>query len=256
MTHKKYITVSIALVVIALIIGLSVGLTREKEDDVPANVHEPALVVSNLDIFDKAVALIESSDRHSKVLPSGESMSYRKYNVGQPHVLVMLPGYVCNDAMFSIIAVLPEFEDHHIIAVNPVGWVGTSMNTPISSHEEDADEVVELLKLIGVKNAMVGGFSTDGFSVFDEDANPVSAEDSAAFYASIFTDDMDGAAFYEVLKTFSSNPSRLPSPEHEITTYLVEEKYLARNFPQLSWSSSTAAQMSGKIEAMVNNVYG
>ena len=56
----------------------------------------------NLETFDKAVALIESTPRQFKDLPSGETISYREYNKGQPHTLVMLPGYVCDDALFSV----------------------------------------------------------------------------------------------------------------------------------------------------------
>ena len=147
----------------------------------------------NLATFDKAVALIESTPRQFKDLPSGETISFREYNKGQPHTLVMLPGYVCDDALFSvrtteglstlcgyifshafssffasttptqIIAVLPEFQDHHIVAVNPRGWNGSSMNTPIYSHEDNADEVMELLKLLKIENAMVGGYSSGKF---------------------------------------------------------------------------------------------
>lgn len=56
----------------------------------------------NLATFDKAVALIESTPRQFKDLPSGETISFREYNKGQPHTLVMLPGYVCDDALFSV----------------------------------------------------------------------------------------------------------------------------------------------------------
>ena len=56
----------------------------------------------NLATFDKAVALIESTPRQFKDLPSGETISFREYNKGQPHTLVMLPGYNCDDALFSV----------------------------------------------------------------------------------------------------------------------------------------------------------
>ena len=56
----------------------------------------------NLATFEKAVALIESTPRQFKDLPSGETISFREYNKGQPHTLVMLPGYVCDDALFSV----------------------------------------------------------------------------------------------------------------------------------------------------------
>ena len=56
----------------------------------------------NLATFDKAVVLIESTPRQFKDLPSGETISFREYNKGQPHTLVMLPGYVCDYALFSV----------------------------------------------------------------------------------------------------------------------------------------------------------
>ena len=57
----------------------------------------------------------------------------------------------------KIIDVLLELQDHHIIAVIPRGWNGSSMNTPTTSHEVNADEFMELLKLIEIEKAMAGG---------------------------------------------------------------------------------------------------
>ena len=34
------------------------------------------------------------------------------------------------------------------------------MHTPIYSHEENADEIMELLKLMKIEKAMVAGYST------------------------------------------------------------------------------------------------
>jgi len=34
------------------------------------------------------------------------------------------------------------------------------MNTPIDNHEDNADEIMELLKILGIEKAMVGGYST------------------------------------------------------------------------------------------------
>ncbi|KAL7543772.1 hypothetical protein ACHAXR_013085 [Thalassiosira sp. AJA248-18] len=175
--------------------------------------------------------------------------------MGQSHVLVMLPGYLCDDTLFSIIAVLPEFRDHHIIAVNPLGWNGSSMKTPITSHEENADQVVDLLNAMGIKEAMVGGFSTgggiafhmaqkypdmisaaflfhsiplNGYKVFDESGKPVIAEDMATSVANLWPDDManDHDALYEQFKLYSSNPAGLPSPEHSIFAHLAKGKAL------------------------------
>lgn len=47
------------------------------------------------------------------------------------------------------------------------------MNRKISSHEENADEVVELLKLLNIENVMVGGHSTgeiSSYEVSDQDS--------------------------------------------------------------------------------------
>ena len=57
---------------------------------------------SNMAIFDDAVALIESTPRQCKALLSGETMSYREYNKGQPYILVMLPGYASDDSWPSV----------------------------------------------------------------------------------------------------------------------------------------------------------
>ena len=67
---------------------------------------------SNVEIFDRASALLESTDLQSKVLSSGETMSYREYNKGKPHKIVMLPGYMCNDAWFSVRATFRIFSFH------------------------------------------------------------------------------------------------------------------------------------------------
>lgn len=97
-TGRNFIFVLLLLVAIALIIGLSVGLTR-KDDSTKTST------ATNLEIFDSALKLIESTPRYEKELPSGETMSYREYNAGQPsgsHVLVLLPGYNCDDTLFSV----------------------------------------------------------------------------------------------------------------------------------------------------------
>lgn len=61
-----------------------------------------ATINPNLEIFDKAVALIESTPCQSKVLSSGEVLSYRVYNPGMVHTIVMIPGYCCDDILFSV----------------------------------------------------------------------------------------------------------------------------------------------------------
>lgn len=61
-----------------------------------------ATINPNLEIFDKAVALIESTPCQSKVLSSGEVLSYRVYNPGMAYTIVMIPGYCCDDILFSV----------------------------------------------------------------------------------------------------------------------------------------------------------
>lgn len=125
-----------------------------------------SIINPNLQIFDMAAALLDATPRQSKLLPSGETMSYREFHVGQPHVLVMLPGYEADDTMASLLAVMPQYQDHHIVAVDPIGWNGSTMNTPIESHRGNAVEVMELLKLIGIDQAMAMGYSTGGGIAF------------------------------------------------------------------------------------------
>ena len=95
--------VLLALAVIALIVGVLVGVTQDTEQEGTVKT-----IVSNnnpnIDIFDKALALIESTPRQFQDLPSGETISYREYNKGKAHVLVMLPGNICDDAAFSVSA--------------------------------------------------------------------------------------------------------------------------------------------------------
>jgi pimeloyl-ACP methyl ester carboxylesterase len=163
MTKRYFIRLLIALVIIALIIGLSVGLTRESQDTTSdASTSENP----NLDTFDFAAELLDSTPLLSKDLESGETLSYREYNVGQPNILVAIPGFMTDDSMYSILAALPQFADHHIIAVNPIGWNGSSRNTPIWSHEENADKVMELLSLLNIESAMAMGYSTGGGIAF------------------------------------------------------------------------------------------
>ena len=66
----------------------------------------------NLKIYDEALALLESSPLQKKQLSSGEVMSFREYHVGQPHTLVVLPGFMVDDTILSLLAVLPELQDH------------------------------------------------------------------------------------------------------------------------------------------------
>jgi pimeloyl-ACP methyl ester carboxylesterase len=245
---------------------LAVGLTnRNQSSSVSSSSNEPesSLAASNLKIFDKAVELVDNTERQFRDLPSGETMSYREYNVGQPHVLVVLPGFMADDTMASILAVLPEFQDHHIIAVNPIGWYGSTMNTPIDKHEDNADEVMELLKLLGIEKAMIGGYSTGGGIAFhmakkypkkisaaflmhsillhgmkylDENGKPVDLEEAGEMLANMFPDTSDDTLLQVFVE--AGNPEGYPPRDHPVMQYLVE----------------SAISMPGKLEATVANI--
>ena len=78
-------------------------------------------------------------------------------------ILIILYGALSLGYLYyspQILAALPEFEDHHIIAVNPIGWWETTMNTPVYDHEENAEVVMELLELLDIEEAMVAGYSS------------------------------------------------------------------------------------------------
>lgn len=154
----------LCIMLVFIIVGLSVGLTRRNQHQL---IKEASITVSshNLEIFDEALTLVESTPLLSKDV-GDETISYREYNVEQPHTLVVLPGFMCDDTLASILPALPEFRDHHIIAVNPPGWHGSTMNNPVESHASNADMIVELLQLLGVSEAMVMGFSTGGGIAF------------------------------------------------------------------------------------------
>ena len=165
--YTKYFVVALTLVVVII---MSIAIPVTIKVSTPSPDPEPFIsndsVNPNLKIFDEAAVLLESTPRQFKELPNGEKLSYREYNLGQPHVLVVLPGLMADDTMASIIAVLPQYRDHHIIAINPRGWNGSTMNTPIYSHEENAAEVMELLKSLGIEKTMALGYSSGGGVAF------------------------------------------------------------------------------------------
>ncbi|KAL3791208.1 hypothetical protein ACHAWO_013639 [Cyclotella atomus] len=250
MTKRNIIALLIALVAIALIIGLSVGLTRRNQDftNDASSSENP-----NLDTFDMAAELLDSTPLLSKDLNSGETMSYREYNVGKPNVLVAIPGFFTDDSMYSILAALPQFADHHIIAVNPIGWNGSSRNTPIWSHEENADKVMELLDLMNIESAMAMGYSTGGgiafhmahnypdiinaaflihsiplhglkyFTASGEQTVLNSLEEAEEMLANIESPSFeDPVVFNEFFKSMSSNPEGFIPSSHKLNTYFHE----------------------------------
>lgn len=100
----------VTILLIGLIFGLVFGLAgrgTDAETTLSQNTVNP-----NLMIYDEALALLESTPLQTKELPSGETLSYREYHAEEPRTLVVLPGFMADDSMTSILAVLPEFHDH------------------------------------------------------------------------------------------------------------------------------------------------
>ncbi|KAK1741102.1 hypothetical protein QTG54_008354 [Skeletonema marinoi] len=83
-----------------IVVGLSVGLTRRNQ----TQQKGASITISNdnMNIFDKAVALLESTPLQTKDV-SGETISYREYNGEgkQPHTLVFVPGFMTDDTLAS-----------------------------------------------------------------------------------------------------------------------------------------------------------
>ncbi|KAL7469021.1 hypothetical protein ACHAXS_009279 [Conticribra weissflogii] len=226
----------------------------------------------NITIFDDAVAIIESSPRQEQGLPCGETMSYREFHKGKPHILVILPGFLADDTMAAILAVLPQFEDHHIIAVNPIGWNGSTMNKPVYTHEENAEKVMELLKAIGLQSKfMVLGYSTGGGIAFylaqkypdsvsaaflmhsipfngmkyikanGEPLHLQSLEDAKEKLSICVPADMNVEnpdKIYELFKSFSANPDGYLPRDHKLCKYL----------------KAATVNMPGSVEAAIANV--
>jgi len=91
-------------------------MTKVASDDADADADiEPttkpptAASLNNLEIFDKAAAIVEANPRKYEELPSGETISYREYNAGQPNILVMLPGFMADDTMSSASEIFQYF---------------------------------------------------------------------------------------------------------------------------------------------------
>ncbi|KAL7456692.1 hypothetical protein ACHAWC_008180, partial [Mediolabrus comicus] len=214
-----------------------------------------------------ALAVLESTPLQKTEIPSDETLSYREYNKEQQHTLIMLPGYMTDDTLASILSVLPEFHDHHIIAINPSGWHGSTMNTPaVESHASNADLIVELMEVLGVAGqAMVMGFSTGGGIAFHMAARhpnkikaaflthsiplgglryltafgeltPLVDLDHVATMSTAFpTDDPD--VVYELIKSMSTNKEGFVPRDHKLTEYIIK----------------AAQNMPGKVEVALAN---
>ena len=102
--RKSIHAVCFVLVSIGMALGLALGLSSGGSSASTADETSTttASTIENLAIFDEAVELITANERKMVELPSGETISYREYNVDQPHKLIMLPGYMGDDTSFSV----------------------------------------------------------------------------------------------------------------------------------------------------------
>lgn len=284
------------MLVACLVVGLAVGLTHAKTEDTQESTTATAkasdqgtLGNPNMEIYDKALALLEATPRQTREISSGETLSYREYNGGKPHALVVLPGFMADDTMTSILAVLPEFADHRklftqvyrtrpeelahlfrhelildIISVNPRGWNGSTMNKPFASHEELAEDVMELMNLINIEKAMVMGLSSGGGIAFHlaqkypdifnaaflVHALPLSGlkyltlnnelvvlKSVEEVRASTLLPSEDPDFIYQLFKSMSSKPDHYIPKDHKLNEYFTE----------------AALNMPGSTEASVAN---
>lgn len=173
----------------------------------------------------------------------------------QPHTLVVLPGFMCDDTLTSILPALPEFRDHHIIAVNPPGWNGSTLNNPVESHASNADIIMEFLQVLGVAQTMVMGFSTGGGIAFymaqrhpekikaaflthsipisglryvtvTGELVPLKDLDQVRASTMFPTDDPD--MVYDLFKSMSSNQEGFVPKNHKLAEYMIKA---AQNMP-------------------------
>lgn len=135
-----------------------------------------------------------------------------------------------------------------IISVNPVGWNGSSMIRSIQSHDENADEVMELLKLMNVNKAMVMGLSTGGgiafhlakkypdviTTAFLVHALPLSGlkyltindelivlKSVEEIQASTILPSSDPDTVYELFKSMSTDPKQFIPKDHKLNEYFT-----------------------------------
>ena len=101
-------------------------------------------------------------------LSSGERLSYRVYNndiidKSTKHTLVVIAGYGGDSTHLAAeLSVLPQLSDHKLIGINPRGWGTSSQNNINYTHEENAQDIKEVIDIIGLKTTMVIGHSTGG----------------------------------------------------------------------------------------------
>lgn len=251
----------LCIMLVFVIVGLSVGLTRRNQHQ----LIKDAITVSsdNLEIFDEALTLLESTPLLTKDA-GDETISYREYNVEQPHTLVVLPGFMCDDTLASILPALPEFRDHHIIAVNPPGWHGSTMNNPVESHAANADIIAELLQLLGVSEAMVMGYSTGGgiaFYMAQRHPDKVKAAFlthsiplSGLRYITV-TGELVPLVDLDQVKASTMFPTDDPDSVYELFKSMSssQEGFIPRNHKLTEYAIRAAQNMPGKADIAVAN---
>ncbi|KAL7493410.1 hypothetical protein ACHAWT_002438 [Skeletonema menzelii] len=164
-------------------------------------------------------------------------------------------GFMCDDTLTSILPALPEFRDHHIIAINPPGWNGSTLNNPVESHASNADIIMEFLQVLGVAQTMVMGFSTGGGIAFymaqrhpekikaaflthsipisglryvtvTGELVPLKDLDQVRASTMFPTDDPD--MVYDLFKSMSSNQEGFVPKNHKLAEYMIKA---AQNMP-------------------------
>ena len=118
------------------------------------------------DVNDPVGELLLRHPQKSCKLENGETLTYREFGnrVTSKHTLVFLPGYTCDaDSFAAIFACHPSFaEDHYTVAMNPRGYGGSTCHNPCNTHEENAQDIKDMMDQLGITHAMVMGFSAGG----------------------------------------------------------------------------------------------
>ena len=118
---------------------------------------------------DKIQELIDETPIKSCTISCGERLSYRAYHhdidKSTKYTLVVIAGYGGDSTHLAAeLSVLPQLSDHKLIGINPRGWgkSSSSQNNINYTHEENAQDIKEVIDIIGLKTTMVIGHSTGG----------------------------------------------------------------------------------------------
>ena len=110
--------------------------------------------------------LMEQTPRqYCQLKDSNEVLTFREFNPSGRYKLVFLPGFASDADSWAALLASILGDDHHVIAVNPRGYGGSTNHTPLSSHEDHADDVQQVMTQVlggNGEKAMVMGYSTGG----------------------------------------------------------------------------------------------